>query len=95
MEDDMMEEGELGESGFEDLYEPYLEPVEENNTAGAPSQDHSTDDEDYDPANPGSPVEPQAGRAPWPDEPLSAESPEEGKWPFIPNRRLRKLTSSR
>lgn len=94
MEDDMMEEGELSESGFEDLYEPYLDPVEENNTAEGPSQEHSADDEDYDPANPGSPVVSRAARAPWSDEPLAAESPDEGKWSFIPSGRFRRLTSS-
>lgn len=78
MEDDAMEEGELSESGFEDLYEPYLEPVEEKNTA-RPFQQESTDDEDYDPANPDSPSALQTGQAAWPDQPPSAESPGEGR----------------
>ena len=83
MEDDMMEEGELSESGFEDLYEPYLEPGEENNTTGRPSQPQSPDDGDYDPANPGSPVEARTAHATWPGQPLPADSPEQGRWTFL------------
>lgn len=79
-EDDTMEEGELSESGFEDLYEPYLEPSEGNHDAGGASQQQSADDdEDYDPANPASPTEPTAARAAWPDQGASTESAKEGR----------------
>lgn len=75
-----MEEGELSESGFEDLYEPYLEPSEGNHDAGGASQQQSADDdEDYDPANPASPTEPTAARATWPDQGASTESAKEGR----------------
>lgn len=76
MEDDAMEEGELSESGFEDLYEPYLGPGEEKNT-DRPSEQESADDEDYDPANPDSPTALQTAQSAWPDQPPSAESSEE------------------
>lgn len=78
-EDDVMEEGELSESGFEDLYEPYLEPGEGNHDAGGAAQQQSADDEDYDPANPASPTEPTTARATWPDQGVSTESAEEGR----------------
>jgi len=54
--DDAMEEGELDESGFEDLYEPYLEPGDNTNYHPPSQSEHpATDDEDYDPAQPASP----------------------------------------
>ncbi|PKS09413.1 hypothetical protein jhhlp_004028 [Lomentospora prolificans] len=54
---DAMEEGELDESAFEDIYEPYIEPIEHTNVLPVPtSQNTLTDDEDYDPAQPGSPI---------------------------------------
>lgn len=57
MEDDTAEEGELTESAFEDIYEPSLETGEASNSASGLAQVAATDDEDYDPANPGSPIE--------------------------------------
>lgn len=84
-EDDTMEEGELSESGFEDLYEPYLEPGEGSRDAdGTPQQQSADDDEDYDPANPASPTEPTAARATWPDQGASTESAEEGRRSSLP-----------
>lgn len=77
MEDDAMEEGELSESAFEDLYEPYLEPGEEKN-AGRTTQQEPTDDEDYDPGNPDSPTVLHTGQTASPVQNPSAES-QEGK----------------
>lgn len=78
-----MEEGELSEPGFEDLYEPYLEPDEEKTTAGGASQQESTDDEDYDPANNASPIAPQPTDRTWPDQTPAAEPEDEGRWLFM------------
>lgn len=75
MEDDM-EEGELSESGFEDLYEPYLDPSEETNVMGRAAQQPPSDDEDYDPAITDTPIEPKSTRSDWPNQPLSTGAPE-------------------
>lgn len=79
-----MEEGELTESGFEDIYEPSLEPGEAHKPTRALAQQPSTDDdEDYDPANPGSPTQLDAVCQTWPDRIASTESTEDGKYPIV------------
>lgn len=86
MEDDTVEEGELMESGLEDIYEPSLDPGEADQPTRVSAQQPSTDDddEDYDPANPGSPTQPDAIRQTWPEQVASTESTEDGKYPTGP-----------
>ncbi|SPN99826.1 uncharacterized protein DNG_02678 [Cephalotrichum gorgonifer] len=83
MEDDTVEEGELTESAFEDIYEPSLHPSKRNEATGELAQQLSTDgdddDEDYDPANPGSPTQPSTFRETWPGQVTSTVSSEEAR----------------
>lgn len=79
VDDGGMEEGELSESAFEDLYEPYLDPTDTANAADQPSHDPPTEEEDYDPAKLASPGRDENVPRSWPNEIAAASPPTAGK----------------
>jgi hypothetical protein len=75
--DDTAEEGELTESAFEDIYEPSLEAGEVSSSGNAPAPVSASDDDDYDPAHPGSPIQAPVAQRPSSNTDASTETSEQ------------------